>query len=342
MTTTDSNPLKLEIVQDREELIAWYKDNFRPLPWRLDRDPYRIWISEVMLQQTTVAAVLPYYERFLKRFPTVAALASSQLEDVYEVWAGLGYYSRARMLHRSALELHKNDFPKGYKELLEFPGFGPYTARAVSSFAFGEQVGVVDGNVIRLLSRRYFLNGEWWKPQQMRIYQTRADELADTKEAHLLNQALMELGATICTPKSPTCFLCPWKTRCVAFGSERIDQVPLARPRKAKKIWIWEPQVHTEKSKVLLVKNDYAPFLKGQWFLPGRVRSVQKAPAKYLYKHTVTTNEIYIQKIITERASTSKKLDGLWVKTNQVSRYTPVSLIRKALEVAKTRDHNEA
>ena len=145
--------------KDRDSLITWYKENKRDLPWRNpqgsrgSKDPYRIWISEVMLQQTTVTAVIPFYEKFMNRFPKVQDLAQAKIEDVYEYWAGLGYYSRARNLHKAAQMFAENGFPKTAAELIEYPGLGPYTSRAIASLAFGEKVGVLDGNVIRVLSR---------------------------------------------------------------------------------------------------------------------------------------------------------------------------------------------
>ena len=136
-----------------ENLINWYLANRRPLPWRKDKNPYTIWISEVMLQQTTVAAVIPYFERFIERFPNQHTLAQAELSEVYEYWAGLGYYSRARNLHASAKIISDSGFPEDYSQLIQLPGFGPYTARAVASLAFDQKVGVLDGNVIRVLSR---------------------------------------------------------------------------------------------------------------------------------------------------------------------------------------------
>lgn len=151
------------IAEDRASLVAWYQKNKRVLPWRKDRNPYRIWISEVMLQQTTVAAVVPFYERFLERFPTVDDLAKASIEQVYEVWAGLGYYSRARNLHKAAQSIFEHGFPQKAEQLIELSGFGPYTSRAVASLAFNEHVGVLDGNVIRVLTRRYGLDIPWWE-----------------------------------------------------------------------------------------------------------------------------------------------------------------------------------
>ncbi|MFN8943830.1 MAG: A/G-specific adenine glycosylase, partial [Pseudobdellovibrionaceae bacterium] len=154
-----------------ELLKTWYLQNQRPLPWRKNQNPYAVWISEVMLQQTTVQAVIPFYERFLKRFPTVKSLADASLDDVYSYWSGLGYYSRARNIHSAAQIIAQNGFPQSYQQLMFLPGFGPYTARAVSSISFQENVGVVDGNVIRVISRVFGRNDDWWQNKQRDEYQ---------------------------------------------------------------------------------------------------------------------------------------------------------------------------
>ncbi len=159
----------------KNRFLEWYRKNRRDLPWRHTRDPYSIWISETMLQQTTTQAVIPFYERFLKRFPDVRSLAAGRLEDVFEMWSGLGYYSRARNLHKAAKALAERRFPRRFEELIELPGFGPYTARAVASLAFGQEAGVLDGNVIRVLSRVHDLAEEWWKTSGRKKLQTLSD-----------------------------------------------------------------------------------------------------------------------------------------------------------------------
>src|SRR6185312_12760226 len=158
------------------QLLEWYRANRRELPWRASRDPYRIWISETMLQQTTTTAVIPFFERFVARFPDLKALAQSTEAEVLEMWSGLGYYSRARNLHKAAQALvARGGFPQTHEELAEFPGFGPYTARSVASLAFDQAVGVVDGNVIRVLSRCEGEDWEWWRPNVRQQIQNRAD-----------------------------------------------------------------------------------------------------------------------------------------------------------------------
>ena len=217
-------------------LLSWYRENKRELPWRKDRNPYQIWLSEVMLQQTTVVAVIPYYEKFLKVFPQVSDLAKAPLDLVLEQWSGLGYYSRARNLHRSAQALHENGFPKTAEELLKLPGFGPYTSRAVSSIAFDEPVGVLDGNVIRVLTRVQAWDIPWWTSASKILLQTSSDLLATKGPSSDINQGLMELGATVCTPHNPNCFLCPWRKNCRSFQLGKVSEIPLKKPRKKSEV----------------------------------------------------------------------------------------------------------
>lgn len=318
-------------------LIKWYEQNARALPWRKNRDPYRIWISEVMLQQTTVAAVIPFYERMLARFPKLADLATADLSDVYTMWTGLGYYSRARNLHKAAIELHQlGQFPKTAEQLITLPGFGPYTSRAVASLAFDEAVGVLDGNVIRVLSRVYGLAIEFWKTQGRAQLQSLADQLAQEAPSHLVNQGLMELGATVCTPQNPTCFLCPWREQCVANRKGLVDKLPLKKPRKQFETWIWKPVVLTKNGKVLLVMNHTAPFLKKHWIFPGSFTKAKSKPKSYSTKHTITHHEIFIQldpknKLMKTEMSLLKK-DQQWVHTKDLSKVNPSILLQKVLQ----------
>lgn len=323
---------------DVKSLIAWYHGVRRDLPWRKNRDPYRIWISEVMLQQTTVAAVVPFYERFMKVFPNLKDLAQAPIEHVLENWAGLGYYSRARNLHRAAQELTKNGFPRSAAALAELPGFGPYTSRAVASLAFNETTGVLDGNVIRVLSRRYGLRLEWWKPSARTELQALADRLAQESSSSAdLNQGLMELGATVCTPQSPACLLCPWARTCVARNENRVSQLPLKRPRRAREIWQWRPVVVESKGRVLVIENTYAPFLKGHWILPGSAELLKSAPEDFDYKGTVTHHDIFVSVRRARKvpASTLKKSETKWVELSALEREIPASLIRKAIRLAE-------
>jgi len=218
------------------DLLAWYDRNRRDLPWRAGPgatpDPYRVWLSEIMLQQTTVRAVAPYFVRFIARWPNVDALAAAQLEDVLRAWAGLGYYARARNLHacaRTVLERHHGCFPASEVELTELPGIGPYTAAAIAAIAFGARTAAVDGNVERVVARLFAFEQELpaAKPQ----FRALAAGLVPRKRAGDFAQALMDLGATICTPRRPACAICPWMNVCAA--RRRSD--PETFPRKARK-----------------------------------------------------------------------------------------------------------
>src|SRR5438105_3498357 len=199
----------------RRQLLEWYGAHHRALPWRSTDDPYRIWVSEIMLQQTRVAVVLAYYKRFLRRFPTIAALAIAEEPEVLATWSGLGYYRRARMLHRAARLLaadRDGRLPQDSAELQLLPGIGRYTANAIASIAFGEPVAVVDGNVTRVLKRilgRIIVGAEAWSAAQ---------KLLDPAQPGDFNQAMMELGATVCVPSIPLCSACPVKALCASRG----------------------------------------------------------------------------------------------------------------------------
>lgn len=206
----------------RKKLLAWYGANRRDLPWRRTKDPYRILVSEVMLQQTRVQTMLPYYQRFLALFPTVEALAAARPQRVLGAWSGLGYYSRARSLHAAARAIRDSGFPSTYEELIELPGVGRYTAAAVSSIAFGLPHAVLDGNVRRVVSR-LFASAE--------AVEAKAQSLLDRRRPGDSNQAVMELGALVCLPRQPRCDACPLAPDCAAFTAGRVEQFPARRPR---------------------------------------------------------------------------------------------------------------
>ncbi len=312
----------------QKELLNWYRINKRDLPWRKNRDPYRIWISEVMLQQTTVAAVVPYYEKFILRFPKVKDLANAEEPDVLEMWAGLGYYSRARNIHKSAKLISARGFPQTAEALLELPGFGPYTSRAVSSLAFNEKVGVLDGNVIRILSRVKGLKLSWWQPKERIILQKLADELAQSEFNSEINQAMMELGATICTPKKPLCLMCPWKSKCVALAKDKVALLPLPKPRQKTEIWHWKMQISTKNNNIYLEKNRATPFLPGLLFPPGLASSVAQRPKKFDLKHSVTKYEIYIELQTTPAKKAAK---SNWFELTTIKKINHSSLMTKIL-----------
>ena len=288
-----------------------------------------------MLQQTTVKAVIPYFKRFTKELPTVDALADASLEDIYKLWAGLGYYSRARNLHKAAKEIQNlGRFPRDHETLLKLPGFGGYTARAVSSQAFAEKVGVVDGNVIRVLSRRFGLPVEHWRNKEKRVLQKIADQYAQAGEPSVINQSLMEVGSTICTPTSPTCLLCPLKSNCLALKEDRIDKLPLKKPKRAMEIWVWNVELIENKGRIAFVQNEYAPFLKKQLILPGKVAQKNVAPKSYDFQHGVTHHKIFVK--VSRRKSkfqSAKIADFTWLSPKQLKEKVPFSLVQKAVDI---------
>lgn len=327
---------------DQNALINWYNENKRELPWRKNRDAYQIWISEVMLQQTTVTAVIPYYEKFIKRFSNVKKLAKASESEVIEMWAGLGYYSRARNLHKAAQILAQRGFFQKADELIQLPGFGPYTSRAVSSLAFGEKVGVLDGNVIRVLSRFYGLKLNWWENKEKVKLQALADKLAQTEFNSEINQGLMELGATVCTPKKPICFLCPWKSRCVAFDQGIVEMLPFPKPKSEFEIWQWtlhpvfKKNKINKKDQILLAPNETTPFLKKVLFPHGQAKKLKVKPKKYDLKHGVTKYDIYISILENTKPLTKS---ATWVDLKEIKKVNPTSLMTKILKFIENQNN---
>ncbi|AIN74552.1 A/G-specific adenine glycosylase [Flavobacterium psychrophilum] len=213
-----------------EKIIAWYLENKRDLPWRKTSNPYAIWLSEIMLQQTRVAQGLPYYKAFTEKFPTVFDLANATEEQVLKLWQGLGYYSRARNLHATA-KFIANDlngiFPSDYKNLLKLKGVGEYTAAAIASFSYNEVVPVVDGNVFRVLSRYYNVATDIASGKAKKEFTLLAQELISKDNPALFNQAIMEFGALQCVPKNPNCYFCPLNTSCAALSLKIVGQLPV-------------------------------------------------------------------------------------------------------------------
>ncbi len=217
----------------RSALRRWHARGGRDLPWRNCRDPYKVWISEIMLQQTTVAAVKPYFERFLNRFPNVAALAAANEEDVLRLWEGLGYYSRARNLRKAAQAIIANggEFPQTVEQLLQLPGIGRYTAGAIVSFAFDRPAPIVEANTLRLYCRLLGFRGDPRSTNGQRLLWSFAEKLVPTKSPGEFNQALVDLGATICTPSEPRCDECPVASCCRALAEQAQAEIPIPKPR---------------------------------------------------------------------------------------------------------------
>lgn len=231
-------------------ILAWYLKNKRELPWRATTDPYTIWISEIILQQTRVAQGLSYFENFIEKFPTVRDLAAAGEEEVLRLWQGLGYYSRGRNLHKAAQyvvnELN-GEFPKTYADLLRLKGVGKYTAAAIASIAYKEAVPAIDGNVIRVISRLMRILSPVDEPSGMKQVQKFSDLLISREHPDVYNQAMMELGALVCTPKNPKCNICPVQSFCLSFPDKSYLQIPV----KSKKI-----KIETLKINYLVLRND--------------------------------------------------------------------------------------
>ncbi|MCU0593963.1 MAG: A/G-specific adenine glycosylase [Desulfobacterota bacterium] len=263
------------------KLLRWYAGHARDLPWRRTRDPYFIWVSEIMLQQTQVDTVIPYYLRFLKKFPSVQALAQAQPDEVLKLWENLGYYSRARHLHAAAKEIVARQggrIPRDRKELLSLPGIGAYTADAILSIAFGQPIAAVDGNVSRVISRLFAIRKPLGSPESRKQVRKQADQLLSKKHPGHFNQAVMDLGATVCTPRSPSCVSCPLRGACKANALGQQEQIPSARKRPAL------PHKHMmaailidRKMRVLVVQRPAAGLLGGLWRFPGGEKEENEA-----------------------------------------------------------------
>jgi A/G-specific adenine glycosylase len=271
----------------RRTLLRWYDTNRRDLPWRRNRDPYRIWISEIMLQQTRVAAVLDHYARFLRRFPTIKSLAAARESSVLAMWSGLGYYHRARRMHQAVKLIareRRGRFPRTAEDWASLPGIGRYTAAAIASISFGEAVAVVDGNVERVLQR---LHGE---AQGKEAAWQQAGILLDRKRPGDFNQAMMELGATICTPRAPQCPLCPLNLFCESRGAER-PRLQAARKRQA----ISYALARRSSSLLLVRRPAEASLMAGMWELPSLPPGLTNGAVPLLQlRHSITDTDYHV------------------------------------------------
>ena len=269
-------------------LIAWQRRHGRRgLPWQGTRDPYRIWLSEVMLQQTQVSAVIPYYERFLSRFPDVKTLACASEDEVLRLWSGLGYYARGRNLHAAAKEIAARGFPDSAETIERLPGIGRSTAAAIAAFAFGERAAILDGNVKRVLARYFGLEG--W-PLEERLW-PHAERLLPRRGIEAYTQALMDLGATVCTRSVPRCDACPVSAGCRARKANRTAEIPAPRPRKAlpERAVTW--LILLDRRQILLEKRPAPGIWGGLWSFP-------EAPAKDVegYCHRTLGCEVLAKK----------------------------------------------
>jgi A/G-specific adenine glycosylase len=255
----------------RRALLRWYDRTQRDLPWRRSRHPYAIWVSEIMLQQTRVAVVVPYYERFMKRFPDVQSLAAAPIDDLLRLWAGLGYYSRARNLHRAAQQIvamHGGNFPQSATALQALPGIGRYTAGAIGSIAFGQTAPIVDGNVIRVLSRLFCHEARVDTAAARTLFWDWATQWADCQRPGDANQALMELGATVCHRAAPDCDHCPVTRWCAARIHNLQEALPVRSKRPAAQQVVLAALLLRQRGRLLLVRRRQGRLLRDFWEMP--------------------------------------------------------------------------
>ncbi len=257
------------------ELLAWYRQNKRSLPWRDHPDPYAVWISEIMLQQTRVETVIPYFERWLAKFPTIAALAAADERNVLNLWEGLGYYSRARNLHKAAKVVvaeYGGKLPENATSLQKLPGIGRYTAAAIASMAFGRDAAALDGNIRRVYARIFNVEEPLGSTQAEKIFWDLAEQHLPHGEAGDYNQALMDLGAAICIPRNPRCEDCPVQRHCEAYQLDIQDMRPVPKVKKAVPHHIQAAAVIVQEGRVLLAQRPNDGLLGGMWEFPnGRV-----------------------------------------------------------------------
>ena len=267
-------------------LLAWYRANARDLPWRHTQDPYRIWVSEIMLQQTRVAAVLGYYARFLEAFPSVEALANAPEDHLMKLWEGLGYYSRARNLQKAAkVVVERGGFPDTYEDLLKLPGVGDYTASAIASAAFGRREAAVDGNVLRVVTRLTDCHDDISDPKTKKAVRQQVQSVMPEEAAdiHVFNQATMELGATVCAPNGPPkCDVCPVRDFCLGRIRGTAESLPVKRAKKARKIEEKTVFLLLREDKVALRRRPDSGLLAGLWEFPNVEGSLleETAPAQ--------------------------------------------------------------
>jgi A/G-specific adenine glycosylase len=306
-------------------LVHWYARARRDLPWRRTRDPYAIWVSEVMLQQTRVDTVLPYWQRFLERWPTVRALAEAPLDDVLQAWSGLGYYRRARQLHLAAADVvarHQGELPRSARELEGLRGVGRYTAGAIASIAFDEPAPIVDGNVARVLSRVFALDDDPASTRGKRRLWELAESLVPPRDPGSFNQALMELGATVCTPRAPRCDACPLRASCAALAEGRVDELPRSAPRTAPRALALVAAVAEHGGAFLLAQRAPDGLYGGLWEPPLVEASSLASAREALAAHGVPARVRLEEAGRVRHVLSHRRLDVLVVRAGPSRRWT--------------------
>jgi A/G-specific adenine glycosylase len=313
----------------RRKLLAWYSANARDLPWRKSRDPYRIWLSEIMLQQTRVAAVIDHYHEFLRRFPAIEKLAAAREAGVLAAWSGLGYYRRARTMHAAAKVIvreHAGKFPATAARLRDLPGIGRYTAPAIASIAFREPVAVVDGNVERVLQR---ISGERISGEQL---WRAANDLLDRRHPGDFNQAMMELGATVCTPRAPACLACPVIQFCTTRGELPSTQKTAPQKKRQIRYSLISRPSDARGPEVFLVRRSVdASLMPGMWELPEKIRAGHSSPPAFTLRHSITVTDYTVR---VWRDHSPAPGNGRWFPLANLAAVALTGLARKILRNA--------
>jgi A/G-specific adenine glycosylase len=335
-------------------LIDWYAIHKRDLPWRSTQDPYKIWLSEIILQQTRVDQGLPYYLNFLNKYPKIVDLAVADQEEVLKLWEGLGYYSRAKNLHKCAKDVvqkHQGYFPKSYQDLKTLPGIGPYSAAAIASFAFKEPVAVLDGNVFRVLSRFFGIKDDIAETRSAKKFRALANSLIDVKRPDVFNQAIMEYGALQCKPQNPLCESCVLSSRCYAFENQAQKLLPVKSKKVKVSIKHFSYFVFQHQDKVFMQKRDDNGIWKGLYdfdlFVSASPQDLEDLLVQYgfqkeeatiehiskEYKHLLTHQRIYatFYKIKLLKEPLFKLAEGKFYSSEEIEKLPKPVLITKYL-----------
>jgi A/G-specific adenine glycosylase len=351
----------------QNKLINWYKKSHRKLPWRETENPYYIWISEVMLQQTQVGTVKPYYEKFIQKFPTVKALAKADLQEVLKIWEGMGYYSRARNLHKAAkivMSEMGGKVPDNYQQFRQLPGVGQYIAAAVQSIAFHQPCAVVDGNVKRVLARLFTIKTPVNDAKSNKVFQQKASEILNRKNPGMFNQAMMELGALICRPQNPLCAKCPVKQFCAAFQTNTIDKYPVRKKQMPVPKYYIAVGVVNKNGKILITKRKESGLLGGLWEFPGGkildretaqqacIREIKEevnlkikvveylTQVKHAYTHFKIVLDVFQCQYVSGRVKLNGAVDYRWIKLNEIEKFPFPKANHKFIPMLKSETKN--
>ncbi len=327
------DPLRKEF---RRRLLSWFDEHARDLPWRRTKDPYAIWVSEIMLQQTRVAAVLDHYDRFMRRYPTVQALAAAPEEDVLAMWSGLGYYRRARMMHRAAKMVADElggSFPETAEALKKLPGIGEYTSAAIASIAFGDAAAAVDGNVERVLMR--VLGWDEATAPMSRIREAAANMLAVSRPGDF-NQAMMELGATICLPRGPLCLQCPVQQQCATRGEHATGERQKMTTKQAAYAFVQRVSKHGDAEVLLVQRDKEASLMPGMWELPAIDSAAEDESRRLLeVRHSITVTNYHVSVYGCEAVMRRDGEVRRWVAVAELAEIPLTGLARKVLKKLK-------